>query len=58
MAKVLAYILIVTDVGIEYEVIQKLLNIEGVTQAQTVYGEYDILLIVSWDDLNFGQVSN
>ena len=52
MAKsVIGYVLIVTDVGKEHEVVNELMKIEGVTEAQTVYGEFDILCKVECNDL-------
>ena len=41
--QVVAYVLIVTDVGKEHEVVEQLLDIEGITLAQTVYGEFDAI---------------
>ena len=41
--KVVAYVLIVTEVGKEHEIIEELLKINGVTVAQTVYGEFDVV---------------
>ena len=40
---VMAYVLVVTEVGKEHEVVKELLNINGVTIAQTVYGEFDVV---------------
>jgi len=52
MAKhVTGYVLMVTDVGKEHEVVEDLLKIEGVAEAQTVYGEFDILCKVDCEDL-------
>ena len=52
MAKsVIGYVLIVTDVGKEHEVVDELMKIEGVAEAQTVYGEFDILCKVECSDL-------
>ena len=52
MAKsVIGYVLIVTDVGKEHEVVDELMRIEGVAEAQTVYGEFDILCKVECSDL-------
>ena len=49
--KVEAYVLVVTDVGKEHEVVENLLSINGVTIAQTVYGEFDLITKVECDDL-------
>lgn len=48
---VVAYVLVVTDVGKEHEVVQRLLAINGVTIAQTVYGEFDVITKVECSDL-------
>ncbi len=50
-AKVTSYVLVVTEVGKEHEVVQELLTIEGVTVAQTVYGEFDVITKVECDNL-------
>jgi len=50
-AKVTSYVLVVTEVGKEHEVVQELLKIEGVTVAQTVYGEFDVITKVESDNL-------
>ena len=48
---VVAYVLIVTDVGKEHEVVQELMEIEGVTLAQTVYGEFDAICKLECNNL-------
>ena len=50
-AHVTGYVLVVSDVGKEHEVVQDLLKIDGVIEAQTVYGEFDILCKVDCKDL-------
>ena len=50
-AKVTSYVLVVTDVGKEHEIVQELLKIDGVSVAQTVYGEFDVLTKVDCDNL-------
>jgi len=50
-AKVTSYVLVVTEVGKEHEVVQELLKIEGVTVAQTVYGEFDVITKVDSENL-------
>ena len=49
--QVVAYVLIVTNVGTENEVVKKIEQIDGVTLAQTVYGEFDIISRVECDNL-------
>ncbi len=50
-SKVVAYILIVTEVGKEHEVTQNLRGIEGVDEVQTVYGEFDVVCKLVHEDL-------
>lgn len=50
-SQIVAYILIVTEVGREHLIIRELLKIDGVSEAKTVYGEFDVLCIVRHDDL-------
>jgi DNA-binding Lrp family transcriptional regulator len=50
-AKVTSYVLVVTEVGKEHEVVQALQKIEGVTLAQTVYGEFDVMTRVDRESL-------
>lgn len=40
---VVIYVLIVTEIGKESEVKEALEKIKGVTEAKTVYGEYDVV---------------
>lgn len=49
--KVVAYILIVTDIGKEYEVIQELKKIKAVAEAKAVYGDFDIITRIESADL-------
>lgn len=49
--KVTSYVLVVTDVGKEHEVVKELLKIEGVSLAQTVYGEFDVITKVDCENL-------
>ena len=48
---VVGYVLVVTEVGKEHEVVDELLSIDGVVEAQTVYGEFDILCKVDSENL-------
>jgi DNA-binding Lrp family transcriptional regulator len=43
MGKILAYLLIVTEIGKEYEIAKALLEIKSVKEARTVYGEFDVI---------------
>jgi DNA-binding Lrp family transcriptional regulator len=49
--KVVAYVLVVTNVGTEHQVVEKLASTEGVTLAQTVYGEFDAICKVECSNL-------
>ncbi|MFH1327796.1 MAG: Lrp/AsnC ligand binding domain-containing protein [Candidatus Bathyarchaeota archaeon] len=40
---VCVYVLLVTDIGKEYDVRTALENIKGVTESRTVYGEFDVV---------------
>lgn len=42
--KVKAYMLMVVAVGKEHEIIQKVCKIPGVTEADVVYGEFDVVI--------------
>jgi len=48
---VIGYVLVVTEVGKEHDVVQELFKVDGVVEAQTVYGEFDILCKVDCKDL-------
>jgi len=41
--RIIAYVLLNVMGGKEYEVVEKIKNIEGVTEVLVVYGEYDIV---------------
>jgi len=43
--------LVVTEVGTEHKVVTELKSIDGVTLAQTVYGEFDVICKVECDNL-------
>jgi len=49
LGKVVAYVLMVTEIGKEHEIISQLLKIKGVTEARTVYGEFDVVSRVEAD---------
>ena len=46
VSSVVAYVLAVTEVGKEHEVVKELSKIESVSAAKEVYGEFDIVCIV------------
>ena len=50
-SKITSYVLVVTEVGKEHEVVEELKKIEGVTIAQTVYGEFDAICRVECSNL-------
>jgi len=41
----------VTDIGKEHEILNQLSKIKGVTEARTVYGEFDVIARVEADDM-------
>ncbi len=47
-----AYVLIITDVGVEMDVLEQIKAIEGVEEAYLVYGNYDIIAKVTSKDVN------
>ena len=47
--KVVAFVLMVTEIGKEHEIIGQLLKIKGVSEARTVYGEFDVVCRVEAD---------
>lgn len=51
MPHVIGYVLVVTEVGKEHDAVKEILEIDGVVEAQTVYGEFDILCKVDSEDL-------
>jgi len=51
LAQVVAYLLMVTDIGKEHEILNQLSKIKGVTEARTVYGEFDVIARVEADDM-------
>jgi len=42
-AKIVAYLILVVSPGKEYEILRKLLELEVVSEAHIVYGEFDIV---------------
>jgi DNA-binding Lrp family transcriptional regulator len=47
-----AYILINTDVGEEYQVLDEIKKIDGVVEAYLVYGTYDVICKIESDELS------
>jgi len=41
---IIAYVILVVEVGKEYEVLKKLLELPSVTEAHVVYGEFDVIV--------------
>jgi len=50
-SQVVAYVLLVTEVGKEYEVVQELKKIKGMQEVKAVYGEFDIVSRIEGVDL-------
>ena len=51
MEKIVAYILLLVDIGKEYSVAEKVKQLNGVSEVRVVYGEYDIVVRVEVDSL-------
>lgn len=51
MDGVIAYMLLVTDTGKEYDIIKEVKKINGISECRTVYGEFDIFVRVEVGDL-------
>lgn len=49
--QVIAYILMVTEIGKEYDVVKEISKIKGVTETRSVYGEFDVIARVEAEDL-------
>ena len=47
----MAYILLLVDIGKEYEVARRIKQLEGISEVKVVYGEYDIVVRVAVDSL-------
>jgi DNA-binding Lrp family transcriptional regulator len=48
---VVAYVLIVAEVGREYDIIKEVKKLPGVTDARIVYGEFDLVARIETGDL-------
>jgi len=51
-AKIVAYLILVVSPGKEYEILRKLLELEVVSEAHIVYGEFDIVAKLEVNDLS------
>ncbi|HIQ03297.1 MAG TPA: Lrp/AsnC family transcriptional regulator [Desulfurococcales archaeon] len=51
MEKIVAYILLLVDIGKEYSVAEKVKQLNGVSEVKVVYGEYDVVVRVEVDSL-------
>ncbi len=49
--KIVSYVLIVVSIGREFDVLEKIKGLEGVTEAVVVYGEYDIVVRIETDSM-------
>ncbi|MFP3165304.1 MAG: Lrp/AsnC ligand binding domain-containing protein [Acidianus sp.] len=52
MGNVKAYILLITSIGKELDVVNDVKKLNGVKDATAVYGEYDVVVEVEAADLN------
>ncbi len=50
--KVVAYVILLVEVGREYEVLRKLLEMEAISEAHVVYGEFDVIARIEVEDLS------
>ncbi len=48
----MAYLILVVSPGKEYEILRKLLELEAVSEAHIVYGEFDIVAKLEVNDLS------
>lgn len=51
MTVVIAYILLTTETGKEYKVLDQISGVKGVTESRMVYGEFDVFLRLEVGDL-------
>lgn len=51
MAKVVAFVLIVADIGKEHDIISQMKKIKGILEPRTVYGEFDVIARIETDDM-------
>jgi DNA-binding Lrp family transcriptional regulator len=49
--KIVAYLILVVEPGKEYDVLRRLLEMEAVSEARIVYGEFDIVAKLEVNDL-------
>jgi len=49
--KIVSYVLVVVSIGREFEVVEKIRGLEGVTEAIVVYGEYDVVVRIEADSM-------
>jgi len=50
LASVIAYMLLITETGKEYEVINDVKKISGISECRAVYGEFDVFIRVEVGD--------
>ncbi len=49
--KIVSYVLIVVSIGKEFDVLNKIRDLPGVTEAVVVYGEYDLVVRIEADNM-------
>ena len=49
---VTAYVLIISDSGAEKNIIDELLDVDGVEEADIIYGEYDLIVKINIPDVS------
>ncbi|BCS92773.1 hypothetical protein L3N51_00664 [Metallosphaera sp. J1] len=52
MGSLKAYVLLITSIGKETEVLNELKKLEGVKDGTAVYGEYDVVVEIEGKDLD------
>ena len=50
MNGVVAYMLLITDTGREYDIINEVRKISGITECRAVYGEFDVFIRIEVAD--------
>jgi len=49
--KIISYVLVVVSIGKEFDVLNKIKDLPGITEAVVVYGEYDLVVRIEADNM-------
>jgi len=49
--KIVSYVLVVVSIGKEFDVLNKIKDLPGITEAVVVYGEYDLVVRIEADNM-------